>query len=294
MNKQLIAPAAIGAVFCALHAPAAGAVKVAPLSYNVELSSGQSKKGFIDVTNTDPAKVKFVFSVQAFKQLNAAGDLQFYDDEKMKAGIKLDYDSYELEPGKTLRLVFIADSSKLPSGDSFAAIFAATAPRAGASATAARVGTILTIQNGALAEHKAQITTLSLPFLQVGDVIKGTYSIKNTSDANKSAGFKPKVELTVDPLHSYTVNESSLVFAGIERQNNFSIQTGRFGLYQVTAGFGESKKTAWVFFATPLGAILAIAAIGIAVFSTTVIVRYLRSPNRGVRKKTKRQIPNRN
>lgn len=295
MNRVRLALLAVAAAsgIALLLAQTAHAVKVAPLSYNIELAQGQKKKGFIDVTNNQPIKVKFTFTVQAFKQINAQGDLQFFDDEKIRAGIALDYNAFEIEPGQTLRLAFLADGAKLPTGDSFGAIFATPAPREGAGATAVRVGTILTIQNGAPAEHNAEITGLTLPFFQVGSAIKGTYAIKNTSDPLKSAGFMPKVELTVDPIHKYSINQSSLVFAGIERQNSFSIQTNRFGFYRVKATFGGSSKESMVFFATPVGIAVFIGALVLVGILLVGITKMIRSPYWGARSKTKRHIPGR-
>ena len=288
----LLAAAAASGV-AVLMAQPAHAVKVAPLSYNVELAEGQKKKGFIDVTNNQPVRVRFTFTVQAFKQINAQGDLQFFDDEKIKAGIALDYDTFEIEPNQTLRLAFLADGAKLPTGDSFGAIFATPAPQQGAGATAVRVGTILTIQNGTPAERSAEVTGLSVPFFQVGSAIKGTYAIKNTSDPRKSAGFMPNVELAINPIRKDVVNQSSLVFAGIERQNNFSIQTNRFGFYRVTAAFGDSKQGAWVFYATPLGLFAFTAGALLAVFLVAVAVKRYRSPSWSARRHTKRHAPTR-
>lgn len=257
----------------AIFPPATSAVKVAPLTYDVVLESGQSKKGYIDVTNTEPVSVTYNFSVQAFKQLNAQGDLQFYDDEHIKAGLLLDYDSFDLQPNQTLRLVFVADGAVLPSGDSFAAIFATAVPQPGAGATAVRVGTILTIQNGAPTERRAEITGVAVPFLQIGDSIKGTYAIKNTSDPARSTGFIPQVELTLNPIHKSITHQSSLVFAGIERQNDFAISTNRFGFYQVSVNFGDSRQQAWVFFATPLGLAFFGVAVSLLVLVVTIIAR---------------------
>lgn len=283
------------AIICsAFPAPPARAIKVAPLSYNIQLTSGQTKKGFVDITNTDQATATFMFSVQAFKQVNAAGDLQFFNDERMTAGIKLDYASFELAPRQTLRLAFLADSTKLPSGDSFAAIFAQAVPRGeSAGTTGARVGTIVTIQNGTPAEHHAEITGLTVPFIQLSSALKGSYTIKNTSDPTKSAGFLPQVELTIDPLHQYARNQSSLVFAGIERPNTFSVPTQRFGFYRLTAAFGDSKKTAWVFVATPMALFVFTAVAGLAIFLAIALIKMYQSPNRGVRRRTKRHIPTR-
>lgn len=294
MNKKLIFLAlATWAGLSVVFSPVVGAVKVAPLTYNIQLTNGQKKKGFVDVTNTEPVKTTFTFTVQAFKQINAQGDLQFYDDARTQAGIVLDYTTFEIEPDQTLRLAFVADSTKLLPGDSFGAIFATAAPKGGPSTTAVRVGTILTIQNGTPAEHKAEVTNIAVPFFQIGDAIKGSYGVRNTSDPQKSAGFMPKVDVSIDPFHAVTSNQSSLVFAGIERQNNFSIQTNRFGFYKVAAAFGDSKKEAWVFVATPLALFVSVTAVGLATFVAIALIKRFRSPQRGARHRTKRHIPTR-
>lgn len=240
------------AIIGVLFPAPAGAVRVVPLKYDVQLASGQTKKGFVDITNTEPAKMKFDFSVQAFKQVNGNGDLQFFDDEKIKAGIMLDYASYELEPHQTLRLVFLVDGTKLASGDSYAAIFASTGPAGGAAAQSARAGTLLLVQNGSAGDHRAEITGITVSPLQIGSAITGLYTVKNTADSKKSTGFSPRVDISVDPIHKNSVQPSTLVFAGIERSNPFTIQTERFGFYKVTAAFGESKKRSLGVFCDPV------------------------------------------
>lgn len=294
MTKERVALLLVG-LFIGLWytTPAASAIKVAPLSYDVVIQDGQKKKGFVDITNTESTRTKYSFTVEAFRQLNSQGDLKFYSDEMLRAGILLDYESFELSPGETLHLAFIIDGAKLPSGDSFAAIFAAAAPTASGGSTAVRAGTLLTIKNGTENAREARITSLAVPFWQIGESINGVYGIKNTSDPLKSAGFMPRVEVIVNPLAASKTVQSSLVFAGIERQNNFTIPTNRFGFYKVTVAFGESKKESWVFFATPLGLLIFTACIGLIAVLAVAIKKADLSLRQNRLRVAKRHTPNR-
>ncbi len=281
MNRRLIAvAAAICVVITTTPIARATSLQVTPLSYTVELKPGEKKKGFIDFTNPSAEAVTVDFSVQAFKQINNNGDLQFYDDEHVKNGVLLDYTSVQLGPREAIHLAFMADGTKLAAGASFAAIFATTEPAASAPlAATARVGALLFIQNGTTPSGVADITSLQVPFWQTSGNVTGFYSIKNTANSADQTGFFPQVNIALDPLHAQVTSGSSLVFAGVERTNQFSIPANRFGLYKVSVAYGNSRRDAWVFVATPIQ----LLALGGLVVAAVVVAAVLFRRNKKAR-----------
>lgn len=293
MNTKIIIGVLMALSLTLAASVRADALKIAPLNYDVQLEPGQKKKGFVDITNSESSKQKLEFKVQAFEQTAADGSLRFYDDEQMSLGIVLDYSEYEIEPGQTLRLAFLIDGSKLPQGDSFAAIFASNMPARQGVAGTVRVGTILTLLNGSPSGRQAEVTNLQVPFWQIGNSITGSYGIKNTSDPKKSTGFRPVVDVSLSPISYQTQNKSSLVFAGIERRNDFSVEGSRFGFYNVIVAYGGSKKNVWVFTATPLGVFTAVAAAALVIVGIPLAVGKARQLRVGRDRKFKRHTPSR-
>lgn len=240
----------MGAFLARQPVGATGGLEIRPLQYAISLAPGQRQKGFVDITNPAPRAVDIVTSVQAFRQLNDSGALQFYDSAAVRAGITPDFDEFTLGPNETIRLYFVVDGTKLPSGDVFAALFATIKPLAIGEATVpqqtVRVGTILSIVNGTPGARQAVITRLSVGFFQFDTKISGVYTVKNTADPKMTTGFYPSVALRLTPFaHTYTVS-SKLVTAGRSRDVPFEVETARFGLYKMTASYRDSSKAVWV------------------------------------------------
>ncbi len=225
-------------------------LQVQPLHIKTTIGKSERQKGYLDIANSGAEALTVETSVQAFRQINDKGDLQFFDNEKVAAGILLDETTISLEPHETFRMYYVLDGTKLPAGDISAAIFFTTTSGEVSGVTPeVRVGTLLSIVNGKAGARQAELTKLSVPFFQLEGKVKGTYSIKNTSDS-RGGGFFPDVQVQLSPLDQSTTVESSLVFPGVERQNQFSMSTNRFGFYYVEAQFGSSKRGAWVFVAS--------------------------------------------
>lgn len=229
---------------------AAAGLKVQPLSYRDTLQQGEKKKGFIDVSNPTDQKLRLVTSVQAFRQINDQGGLEFYDDPLVAAGITPDFTSFELGPRQALRLYFLLDGTKLPPGDVFGALFVSSRPvgdssRQTGSATAVRVGTLFSLVNGTAPLRSAEIRDISVDFWQ-GSTIEGVYRIANTAAADSSSGFYPEVTVESWPIGPNMKVVSSLVFAGRERTNGFSLASVPPGLQRITVGYGDSRMHQWV------------------------------------------------
>lgn len=249
MSKWGIALLAMLITVCVQAAPAqALGLKVAPLDYQVTLKKGEKQKGFIDISNPSATKVRVTTSVQAFRQTDDRGTLKFFDDEQVSAGVKLDLTEFELGGREAVRMYFQVDSTKLPAGDVFAAIFFTTQPtKQGAGVTQlVRLGTVLSIVNGTPGERSAEVTELAVPSIQFGDSIQGTYLIKNTGDSSRSTGFYPTVMVDVEPFRQELVQRGKLVFAGRSRENSFALHGTRIGFYKVTVSHGQSEKAQWV------------------------------------------------
>ncbi len=260
-------------------------LKTAPLEYKTTLKKDERQQGFIDISNPSYQSVTIRTSVQAFKQIDNQGGLQFFDDKQISLGIKPDLDQFTLGPREAVRMSFTINSANLPKGDVYAAIFFTSdvqQPRNGVGQLV-RVGTILSIVNQSPGARDAEISKLSIPFLQLTNTIKGTYRVKNTS--SKGTGFYPDVTVSAWPAGKAKTMQSTLVFAGRERQNDFSYSTG-MGIHLVEVGYGASKKSQWVV-TLPAWAIIVLLLI-IVVFGVEYL---LYKKRRKSRKKAKPQKP---
>jgi hypothetical protein len=241
--------AGLGMLLTAQDADALG-LKTAPLEYKTTLKAGERQQGVVDISNPSGQAVRVKTSVQAFKQIDNSGGLQFYDDVRIAKGIKNDLTEFGLGPREALRMTFVIDGAILPQGDVYAAIFFSSVPSVPRNGVGevVRVGTILSIINKTPGPRSAEITSLSLPFFQLSDSVDGTYKIKNTGTA--TSGFYPTVRISTQPGGTTRSIDSSLVFGGRERQNDFQIPTG-FGIHYIEASYGHSKKGQWVVTVAP-------------------------------------------
>ena len=258
------------------HSAFADSLRITPLHYNATLVKGESKKGFVDIANPSGSAVKLKLTVQAFRQIDDQGNLEFFDDEQVTKGVLLDYAEAELGPRETLHLAFSIDSSKLPSGEVFAAIFASTQPQqVGGAQSSVRVGALLSIVNGASTDRKATIASLAASPFQIGDALTASFAIENTADPKQSTGYYPKVTVTSWPYGSRVV-DGPLVFAGRTRSVEYRQQGDYVGVIKLTAHAEAGEKSTYFFAITGywrwLLPIIATVAVGVG----GVLVRRLR------------------
>ncbi len=253
MKKGGVLLLAILGLSLLLTAPTSAlSLKLQPLLYNDILKKGEQKKGFIDISNPTGQTLQLRSSVQAFRQVDNTGTLEFYENEQVSAGVIPDLEDFELGPREVLRMYFLLDGRKLPPGDVFATIFISTRPeqeRAGV-AESVRLGTLFTIVNGTPGPREAEVELLSASFWQFGDGIKGNYQIKNIADPKITTGFFPEVLVQLKPLTKESTIKSPLVFGGNSRQGSFTLPTERFGIYRLTVGYGDSVQSKWLFVMT--------------------------------------------
>jgi len=260
---------------------AEGSLQVQPLQNEASLQKGERKKGFIDITNPRPVDTKVKLSVAGFKQVDTAGNLSFYDSEQLRAGIMLDYEEYTIPANKTLRLFYIVDGTKLPTGDVFAAIFAQTINEStGSAASSVRIGSLLILTNETPGARQAEITKINAPWLQTGADVHGKVTIKNTAPPSSSSGFFPDVTIGLWPFGQTTSIKGPLVFAGNSREAKFALPSNQLGIYKLTASYGESKKTQWMLVVTGVWRWVALALVTILPVTIFGAVYYLRHRRR--------------
>jgi hypothetical protein len=235
---------------------------VRPLEYRTTLGSGERKKGSIDITNVDQSMATVSMGVQAFRQVDDNGAIEFYDDPRLVEGIIPDFTTFELAPNETIRLFFVLDGTKLPTGDIFAALFATVVPdRQDAGIQTVRVGTLLSVVNQTPGPRQAEITQLSAATIQLGAEIEGSYTVRNTASSQQNTGFYPEVKVSLSPLGQSASITSQLVSAGRSRTVPFSLPSSQLGVFTLTTEFDGSKKSKVVFVATGLWKYVLILAV---------------------------------
>jgi len=235
-------------IFAAATARASG-MSMAPLEYKTSLKQDEYKKGYVDIVNPDAAKVDVQLEVQAFKQVDSSGGLEFYNDDVLKKGIQLDLSHIELGPNEGARIYFQLDADKLPSGDVFAAILAgpSLSKKNVQTIPSARAGTLLMIENGTPPPHHAEVNSLQTNFWQFGDKIQARFEVKNTDPAGgKALGFIPKIDISLAPYSKKTI-DGPLVFAGNTREVAYSQPGSYFGPMVVRASIDGHASSRLVF-----------------------------------------------
>jgi len=224
--------------------PRAGAIslKIAPLRYQTTLAQSGKQKGYVDVSNPNAQSVHLKFEVQAFRQIDNQGGVEFYADKAVSAGVLLDLDSIDLAPYEVVRLYFMIDGAKLPAGEVFAAILAHNIPKdTDGAVQAVRVGTILEITNGKPASHSASISEFTAPLFQFGEQISAHFVVKNDDPATQGGGFRLNLNFSVKPYSSQDV-QGPLVFAGHSRDVDYKASGNYFGFVWLQTGVGSSSK----------------------------------------------------
>lgn len=290
MNKVIIALLlTVGIALVGSHtATAADTLQLRPLLYRETLDVGESKRGVVDIANGSDQTAQVTLSVRFFRQSGDDGTLQFYDRPDETDGVVLDVSDIELSAKDAARIGFTVESSKLPQGDVFAAIFATTKSTGPADSIvpAVQVGTLLIIENGRPGSREAIISKLDIPFFQFGDQLKGTVSVANPAGANKATGFFPDMKVAMAPWGRSTQFEGPLVYAGRTRTFDFSVPSSQLGIYQVTVQANGADDVRYVFLVTGIWRqVVVYVALGLLAGALAVWV-YLRF---GKRRKSSRR-----
>lgn len=258
-------------VLGASTANAEAALELRPLQYVETLQKGERKQGMIDIHNTEPYPVAVRLSVQGFRQIDTEGHLEFFDDQQLREGITLDVQSTDIPAYKTLRLYFTTDSTKLPTGDLFAAIFAEAVPtdHEGSGATV-RLGSLLMLTNQTPGARQAKIAKLDMNWLQVGDGLRGSAVIANDAPKDTASGYFPEVSLRTWPFGPTDTHSGPLVQAGNQRTVQLRQAADLIGVYKVRVATGNSYREQWVVAVTGywrwLSIVIVVAGVALGVF----------------------------
>lgn len=247
-------------------------VKISPLRYDAALKEGEKQKGFVDVSNPSATTETIRFTVQAFRQSDNDGNLEFYNDERLTKGILLDYSEVTLAPREVLHLAFIIDGSVLPQGDVFAAIFATSvSPQSASAAQSAQVGSLLFIANGSPNKHSIAVERLNMLPVQVGRGITARFALSNLAQAGTVNAHAPQVKVAMWPFISDTV-AGPLVFAGKSRQVDYVKQGDYFGIVRLSVATETGSQAAYGFVMTGYWRWVAPIALGLVGLAGAVII----------------------
>lgn len=254
--------------FCNSSPVAASSIRLQPAIVRGSLGTGEKQKGYIDVINPDSSKIAVSFSVQAFRQKDDSGAVEFYEDAQLSRGLLLDLNEVELGGHEALRLYYQADAAVLPDGDVLAAIFATVKPTEDApAAQAVRVGTLLVLQNSVTPKRQLAITELSASPLQFGASLRADFALRN--DAPPVNGFFPQISVTTAPYGKQLV-DGPLVTSGRQRQISYVKPGSYVGPIKITVSVEGAQRSRWVFAVTgfwqwllPLILVIAICSFAI-------------------------------
>lgn len=232
------------------HSQPAGAssISLQPSIVKGALGTGEKQKGYVDVINPGSSKIIVSLSVQAFRQKDDTGAVEFYDDAQVTRGLKLDLSEVELNGHEALRLYYQADAAVLPAGDVLAAIFATVKPVANApAAQAVRVGTLLVLQNTETPKRQLAVSDLSASPLQLGSSLQAEFALRN--DAPPVNAFFPEITVGTSPYGRQVV-EGPLVTSGHQRTISYVKSGDYLGPVKVTVSVDGGQKSVWVFAVT--------------------------------------------
>jgi hypothetical protein len=277
MRRQLFASLIISVVVSLFGGSIAGAqsLEIHPTIYqDIHLERGERKKAFVDVRNLSATTQVISMKVQAFRQVDDNGALAFYDNEQVAKGVLLDLTEFELRGGEAIRVYFLMDGTKLPEGDVFAAIFAQTSPPKEAAAQSIQVGSLLTITNGTPASHTADVSSLQVGQLQVGEAITARFSLTNPADEHRATGFFPSVTVRTWPYDQRVVR-GPLLFAGRTRTIDYRQPGNYIGIIRLEVDAGGKKSSHLLFVMTGIWRWLAPLIVVVGAVIAILILRRL-------------------
>ena len=238
------------------HADAPG-LQLNPLEYRDILTAGRIKSGHVDVANPGDGPITIETSVRGFRQTGTQGQLQFFDDPDLAAGITVDLSSFDLGPREAVRVGFVVDPAKLPAGGVYAAIFFRTLPPTQSAASSyvaqsANIGTLLELQNGPAGPHQGAVTAANFSFWQFGRGLTGSLAYTNTDRTSHPTGYRPNLTVQILPWGAKPKLTTGLVLPGSTRQFAISRPGSYLGLLPIIITDLDTHRTttSWVFACT--------------------------------------------
>lgn len=256
-------------------------LRVSPLQYKEQLELGAEKVGYVDVSNPDDFEVTITTEVQAFRQINSEGDLEFYDDEHVQKGINVDVDTFELGPREAARVFFEIDTNRLPEGGVYAALLFRSSKgdlNSGTShiSTTTRAGPLLILENGDGGVREGGISQLDMPWWQFGSGISGRVAFKASEDSQKALAFEPQLGTDI-PLAGDEAMSSGLVFPGNTREFTLERDGHYLGIFpvSVTDSVTGDNQRQWILAVTGVWQIILPAFLA-AIAASIGLQRYFK------------------
>jgi hypothetical protein len=233
-------------------------LRITPLRYDQHLELGRPGTGVIDASNPTGSTIHVAFQVQAFRQINDRGELEYYDDERIAAAITPAIPEFDLGPREAIRTRFTIDPGKLGPGGAYAVIFLRTIDpdtSPGQVNTSARVGTLLILDVGPGGTKSGRITSLVAPrFVYGRPNLTANVTYANTGDTQQSLAFAPRLTSTLGWYGRPQPHAGPFVFPGRSRSGSVVIATGNHaGLMPLTLRDtvgGSRPATHWAFVVT--------------------------------------------
>lgn len=241
----------------------AASIKVSPLKYEQQLSQGKILVGAVDVSNPSDTQQKFSARVQAFRQTNEAGELEFYSDQAIETGVLVDQPEFTLGAHQVARIFFSINPDKLPQTGIYAAVLFDTNPNQPNTATqlstSVSSGTLLILDNTRGGTKTGEIINVRAKFWQFGSGISAFTTYKNTGSGTSAVAFNPQLALKAVPWGRAQEHTGSLVFPGNQRQIKVTKQGNYFGMLPLQVSDVETGtiKTKWVFALTGYWVVIA-------------------------------------
>jgi len=253
-------------------------LRLSPLKYTEHLQLGHPKIGWIEADNPTGATAHVELEVQAFRQINDRGELEYYNDERLKSAITPALPSFDLGAREAIRVKFTIDPNRLGPGGAYGVIFLRVSsgnPAASQINTTARIGTLLILDVAGGGTKSGYITSLAVAGFVYGSrpVLPVDFSYTNTGKGAAALAFAPDLKATLGWFGKAQHFTGPFVFPDRKRSAQIKVALGdRFGptrlSIQDTSG-RSGPATRWVFLVTGiwtwlsplLGLVLVFAAI---------------------------------
>lgn len=256
-------------------AQAAAALKIAPLQYRANIPVDQIQSGVVDVSNPSDGQVEVIAEVQAFRQVDQQGNLQFYDDEALKKAVAIDISNFKLGPREAARISFRLDPRQVGRSGIYGALLFRTAAidtRGNISTiqSSARVGTLLIIQAGE-GTQRGQITAARTPLVQFGNALRTNLDYRNVTSDAKAVAFNPSLKIKGGFWGGAQRSDAGLVMPGTTRAIDASRTGNYLGLTPIKIQDQSAENrpaiTTWTFAVTGYWRWLAPTIMALAILS---------------------------
>jgi hypothetical protein len=215
------------------------ALQLSPLQYTTHLDLGHPKVGYFEAGNPTGSTMHVQVEVEAFRQTDNRGALEYYQDERLAAGIIPGVRTFDLGPHEVIRVKFTIDPNRLGPGGAYGVIFLRTSAGGSAASqinTSERIGTLLILDISGTGTKSGHIQNLSLPAFSYGaTTLPVAFHYANTNHDAQGLAFSPDLSLSLGWGAAAQKITGPFVFPGRERPATTKITLAdRFGLFPVS------------------------------------------------------------